>query len=96
MEGNQETGVTHYVSVSVERGQVKTSCSAHLTVDIATANAGLDIKKELAEAMARSMAVASMATQTVVALLSTPMDDAVISDFLARCNRIANETKGGG
>lgn len=86
---NQSPGITHYVSVSVERGQVKTSCSAHYT-------AGTDddegsIQQGLAHAMQRSMAVATLAHQSVLILLNDAASPDDLQAFIDRVNAVASE-----
>lgn len=84
---NRAPSIALYVSVSVERGQVKTSCSAHLTCAADSDRA--EVEEATAEAMAAAMAVAALATQSVVALLTNPLDPAAVGAFVRRVNRVA-------
>lgn len=87
MESTQTPSVALYVSVSHEKGAVKTSCSAHLTCGIDDDRT--EVEEATAEAMAAAMAVAALATQSIVALLTTPLDAASIGAFVRRVNRAA-------
>jgi hypothetical protein len=89
MDNDVKPGTTLYVSISVDKGQVKTSASAYLTASVDRARE--EVEPALAEAVAASLAVACMATQSVNAMLATPMDPAVIDAFVDRVGRIAGE-----
>ena len=81
-------GITTYVSVSVERGQVKTSCSVHLTTGTEGDNDAH--RAVLADKMANAVAVAALATQSVQGAIAgvTP---AQIDGFLRRVQAAAHE-----
>jgi hypothetical protein len=83
---NQSPGVTHYVSVSVERGQVKTSCSAHYTTESDDDKASYE---GLAAAMSRSMAVATLAHQSILTLLTEPLSPELVGAFIRKVNAVA-------
>jgi hypothetical protein len=96
MDRQESTGsnITSYVSVSVERGQVKTSCSTHLSCEIGRDRG--EMEDTLAESMAAAMAVAAMATKSVVDILSSPLPPGAVETFVGRVNRLATDIANGG